>query len=62
MRGPKEVVRWVVRGTRVPAYNSKDSKNLKEAHWFLVVAKIGCENVQLKIKTVKSIRNRYLCF
>ena len=26
----------------------------------LVVAKIGCENVQLKIKTVKSIRNRYL--
>ena len=62
MRGPKEVVRWVVRGTRVLSYNSKDSKNLKEAHWFLVVAKIGCENVQLKIKTVKSIRNRYLCF
>ena len=29
---------------------------------FLVVAKIGCENVQLKIKTVKSIRNRYLYF
>ena len=28
----------------------------------LVVAKIGCENVQLKIKTVKSIRNRYLYF
>ena len=28
----------------------------------LVVAKTGCENVQLKIKTVKSIRNRYLYF
>ena len=25
---------------------------------FSNVAKIGCENVQLKIKTVKSIRNR----
>ena len=29
---------------------------------FLVVAKIGCANVQLKIKTVKSIGNRYLYF
>ena len=28
----------------------------------LVVSKIGCEKVQLKIKTVKSIRNRYLYF
>ena len=28
----------------------------------LVVAKKGCENVQLKIKTVKSICNRYLYF
>ena len=28
----------------------------------LVVAKKGCENIQLKIKTVKSIRNRYLYF
>ena len=28
----------------------------------LVVAKIGRESEQLKIKTVKSIRNRYLCF
>ena len=26
----------------------------------LVVDKKGCENVQLKIKTVKSIRNQYL--
>ena len=29
---------------------------------FLVVAKIGCENVQSKSKNVKSIRNRYLYF
>ena len=28
----------------------------------LVVAKICCENVQVTIKTVKSIRNRYLYF
>ena len=28
----------------------------------LVAAKIGCENVQLKIKTVKNIRNQYLYF
>ena len=26
----------------------------------LVAAKISCENVQLKIRTVKSIRNQYL--
>ena len=29
---------------------------------FLVVAKTGCANEQLKIKTVKSIRNRYFNF
>ena len=37
-------------------------KCLQPIFQFLVVAKIGCENVQLKIKTVKSIHNRYLYF